>query len=131
MSDPLPEPLADQALDRLFREGRSYNGYLDKPVAPEQLHAIWDLMKFGPTSANALPARLVWVTSDEGKARLAGHAMESNRCKIMAAPVSVIVGMDLQFHDHLPDLFPHADARAWFHGNDALIATTAIRNSSL
>lgn len=127
----MSEPLPAETLDRLFREGRSYNGYLDTPVATEQLHAIWDLMKFGPTSANALPARLVWVTSDEGKAKLAAHAIDSNKGKIMSAPVSVIVGMDLAFHEHLPDLFPHADARSWFHGNDALIATTAIRNSSL
>ena len=127
----MSEPLPDATLDRLFREGRSYNGYLDKPVATEQLHAIWDLMKFGPTSANALPARLVWITSDDAKARLASHALESNRAKIMSAPASVIVGMDLEFHEHLPDLFPHADARSWFHGNDTLIATTAIRNSSL
>lgn len=127
----MSEPLPAQSLDRLFREARSYNGYLDRPVAPGQLHAIWDLMKFGPTSANALPARLVWVTSADAKDRLAAHVSATNRAKIVAAPVSVIIGMDLQFHDHLPDLFPHADARAWFHGNDALIATTAIRNSSL
>lgn len=127
----MPDPLPDVALDRLFRDGRSYNGYLEQPVAAEQLHAIWDLMKFGPTSANALPARMVWVTSADAKARLAAHASDTNKAKIMSAPVSVIIGMDMQFHDHLPDLFPHADARSWFVGNDAMIAATAIRNSSL
>ena len=127
----LSDILPDATLDRLFRQARSYNGYLDKPVTTDQLHAIWELMKFGPTSANGLPARLVWVTSDEAKAKLAAHVGPNNKAKIASAPVSVIVGMDLAFHDHLPDLFPHADARSWFHGNDALIATTAIRNSSL
>lgn len=127
----MSEPLPDATLDQLFREGRTYNGYLDRSVATEQLHAIWDLMKFGPTSANALPARMVWVTSADAKARLAAYASDTNKAKILSAPVSVIVGMDMQFHDHLPDLFPHADARSWFIGNDAMIATTAIRNSSL
>lgn len=123
--------LPDAALDQLFRTARTYNGYLDRPVAAEQLHAIWDLVKMGPTSANALPARLVWCTSRAAKERLAACAGGTNPSKIRAAPVSVIIGMDLSFHDHLPDLFPHADARSWFAGNDALIEATAFRNSSL
>ena len=125
------QPLGDAALDQLFRTARTYNGYLDKPVSEVQLRAIWDLMKMGPTSANALPARLVWCTSQEAKDRLADAAGGTNPDKIRKAPVSVVIGMDHEFHEHLPDLFPHADARSWFTGNDALIASTAFRNSSL
>lgn len=124
-------PLNDQALDQLFREARSFNAYLDKPVEDSQLHDIWDLMKFGPTSANCLPARIVWCKSDEAKQKLAALAMPSNGEKIMSAPVTAIIGMDLEFYEQLPELFPHADARSWFVGNDALIEKTAFRNSSL
>ena len=125
------EPLNDAALDQLFRNGRTYNGYLDKPVTTAQLEAIWDLMKMGPTSANCLPARLVWCVSDEAKEKLAASAAESNADKIRSAPVSVVIGMDMEFHEKLPELFPHTDARSWFTGNAALIEATAFRNSSL
>lgn len=127
----MSQPLSDAALDQLFRTARSYNGYLDRPVATEQLHAIWELMKMGPTSANCLPARLVWCTSDAAKERLAGCALPSNADKIRSAPVSVVIGMDMEFYEALPELFPHADAKSWFTGNDALIESTAFRNSSL
>ncbi len=125
------QPLSDAALDQLFRTARSYNGYLDQPVSTEQLHAIWDLMKMGPTSANMLPARLVWVTSDAAKQQLASFCLPANTEKIRAAPVSVIIGMDLDFHLHLPTLFPHADAKAWFEGNEPLKEISAMRNSAL
>jgi 3-hydroxypropanoate dehydrogenase len=124
-------PLTDQALDQIFREARSYNGYLDKPVSQDQLTAIWDLLKMGPTSANCLPARIIWCVSAEAKAKLAGMAMPANGEKILSAPVTVIIGMDMEFHEQLPELFPHADAKSWFTGNDALIKETAMRNSSL
>lgn len=124
-------PLNDQALDQLFREARTYNGYLDKPVNEAQLNDIWELMKFGPTSANCLPARMVWCTSTEAKEKLAALAMPANATKILSAPVTVIIGMDMEFYEQLPELFPHADARSWFVGNDALIQSTAFRNSSL
>ena len=127
----MSQPLSDAALDQLFRTARTYNGYLDRPVATEQLHAIWELMKMGPTSANCLPARLVWCTSDAAKERLAGCALPSNADKIRSAPVSVVIGMDMEFYEALPELFPHADAKSWFTGNDALIESTAFRNSSL
>lgn len=127
----MSEPLSDSALDQLFRTARTYNGYLDKPVSDAQLHAIWDLMKFGPTSANCLPARLVWCTSDDAKQRLAALALPDNAKKILAAPVTVIIGMDLEFYENLPELFPHTDARSWFVGNDELAKATAFRNSSL
>ena len=127
----MSQPLADAALDQLFRTARTYNGYLDTPVATEQLHAIWELMKMGPTSANCLPARLVWCTSDAAKEKLAGCAGGINPDKIRGAPVSVVIGMDLEFYEELPELFPHTDAKSWFVGNEALIESTAFRNSSL
>ena len=124
-------PLPDAALDTLFREARSYNHYSDRAVGEDQLRAIWDLMKWGPTSANQLPARLVWCVSDEAKAKLAACASEGNRDKILKAPVTVIIGMDVEFHEHLPELFPHTDAKAWFDGNTELRTASAFRNSSL
>lgn len=127
----MSEPLSDAALDQLFRTARTYNGYVDKPVGEEQLHAIWDLMKFGPTSANCLPARILWVTSEEGKEKLAALALPANGDKIRKAPVTAIIGMDLEFHENLPELFPHADAKSWFDSNAELAQTTAFRNSSL
>ena len=123
--------LDDVALDRIFRTARSYNGYTDQPVSEAQLHAIWDLMKWGPTSANQLPARLVWCVSDESKARLAACTSAQNQPKILKAPVSVIIAMDVEFHEHLPTLFPHTNAKAWFDGNTELREASAFRNSTL
>jgi 3-hydroxypropanoate dehydrogenase len=125
------QSLPDAALDQLFRTARTCNGYLDRPVSNDQLEAIWALMKMGPTSANCLPARLVWCVSDEAKEKLAACAMPANGDKIRKAPVSVIIGMDLKFYEQLPELFPHTDARSWFAGNEALASATAFRNSSL
>ena len=127
----MSQPLSDAALDQLFRAGRSYNGYLDKPVSTEQLHAIWDLLKFGPTSANMLPARLVWCTSTDAKQKLAACCLPANAEKVLKAPVTVIIGMDLDYHEQLPWLFPHTDAKAWFDGNEPLREVSALRNSSL
>ncbi len=127
----MTEPLNDSALDQLFRKARTFNEFLDKSVSMEQLEAIWDLMKMGPTSANCLPARLVWCVSAEAKDKLAGCVMDSNAAKIRSAPVSVVIGMDMEFHEQLPELFPHTDARSWFTGNAPLIESTAFRNSSL
>lgn len=124
-------PLDDAALDQLFREARSFNGWLDQDVTDAQIRAIYELMKMGPTSANQQPARLVWCKSPEAKARLAAHAGEKNRPKIETAPVCVIIGMDTEFHEHLPFLFPHTDARSWFATNEELRRANAFRNSSL
>ena len=128
---PINQPLGDAALDQLFRTARTYNGYLDTPVSNDQLEAVWELMKFGPTSANCLPARIVWCVSDESKQKLAALAMPANGEKILQAPATAIIGMDMEFYENLPELFPHTDARSWFVGNDALIEKTAFRNSSL
>lgn len=128
---PVNQPLNDDALDQLFRTARTYNGYLDTPVSNEQLEAVWELMKFGPTSANCLPARIIWCVSEESKQKLAALAMPANGEKILSAPATAIIGMDMEFYENLPELFPHTDARSWFVGNDALIEKTAFRNSSL
>jgi 3-hydroxypropanoate dehydrogenase len=127
----MSEPLTDAALDQLFRTARTYNAYHDKPVTRAQMDAIWEVMKFGPTSANCLPARLVWVESQEAKAKLAAMSLPANGEKIMSAPVTVIIGMDTEFYEQLPELFPHADARSWFKDAPALAEATAFRNSSL
>ncbi len=119
------------AIAQLFTEARSFNHYTDEPVSTADLHAIWDLMKMGPTSANQLPARLVWCTSAEAKEKLAACASDTNADKIRQAPVVVVIAMDHEFHEHLPELFPHADAKSWFDGNAELRAASAFRNSTL
>lgn len=123
--------LTVDALDQIFREARSYNGWIDKPVGDGKLHAIWELMKMGPTSANMLPARIVWVKSEEAKAKLARLAMEGNQEKILSAPVTAILGYDIDFHEELPWLFPHTDAKSWFEGDEEGRKEGAFRNSSL
>ncbi len=123
--------LTEHDLDLIFRTARTVNGWQDRAVSPELLRKVYDLMKFGPTSANCCPLRIVFVTSAEGKARLRPLLMEGNVDKTMAAPAVAVLAWDTQFYDHLPRLFPHADARSWFVGNEKLIADTAFRNSSL
>lgn len=123
--------LSADALDQIFDEARSYNGWLDKDVSEDQIRAIHDLMKMGPTSANMQPARIVWVKSDEAKRQLAQCAIESNRSKILTAPVVAIIGYDIDFHDELPWLFPHTDAKSWFASDEDARVVHALRNSSL
>jgi nitroreductase len=125
------EPLSDHALDVLFRKARSHNGWLDKPVSDEQIRQIYDLLKWGPTSANSCPARFVFVKSAAAKEKLKACLDEGNVEKSMTAPVVAIIGMDMEFYEKLPKLFPHTDARAWFVGKPAKIEETAFRNSSL
>lgn len=124
-------PLGADALDLLFREARTHYGWADTPVTEADLRALYDLVKMGPTSANASPARFIFVHSPEAKARLATAVSDNNKAKVLAAPVTAIIGFDTNFHDRLPELFPHADARSWFAGNEALSRETAFRNSSL
>jgi 3-hydroxypropanoate dehydrogenase len=123
--------LADDVLDRVFRTTRTFNHYTDQPVSEATLRALWDLMKWGPTSANQSPARIVWCVSQEAKDKLAACASGTNAPKIKAAPVTAIIAMDLEFYEKLPKLFPHTDASAWFRGNDKLIQESAFRNSTL
>ncbi|HET7331474.1 malonic semialdehyde reductase [Dyella sp.] len=127
----MSEKLAEAALDQLFRTARTYNAFLPKEVADEQLHALYELAKFGPTSANSSPMRLVFVKSAAAKEKLKPFLSEGNRAKTMAAPVTAIVANDHAFYEKLPQLFPHADARSWFVGNQPLVDTTAFRNATL
>jgi 3-hydroxypropanoate dehydrogenase len=123
--------LNDNALDQVFRAARTHNGWQDRPVPEALLQQAVDLAKMGPTSANISPMRIVFVRSSAGKERLRPALAPGNLEKTMAAPVTAIIAHDLAFYEKLPRLFPHADARAWFVGNDELINVSAFRNSSL
>jgi 3-hydroxypropanoate dehydrogenase len=126
------DKLDDLALDRLFRTARTRNAWTDRPVTERQLRELYDLVKFGPTSGNCCPARFVWVTSAEAKAKLAALAAPPNAPKILAAPVTVIVGYDLDFAEQLPRLFPARGKEMQGYFSDPLVAKiTAFRNSSL
>ncbi len=127
MTDKLP----DASLDQLFRDARTRGSWHDKDVPDALLHELVELVKLGPTSGNCSPARFVFVKSPEAKARLKPFLSDGNRDKTMKAPVCAIIGYDLEFHEHLPKLFPHTDAKSWFEGKPDKIADTAFRNSSL
>lgn len=123
--------LDDKALDLLFREARTHNGWLDRPVTDAQIRAIYDILKMGPTSSNSQPARFIFIRTREGKEKLRPALSEGNTAKTMAAPVTAIVAYDTQFYEHLPKNFPHnPDAINWFKGTPAA-APTAFRNGSL
>ena len=124
--------LDDLALDRLFRTARTRNGWTDRPVTEHELRELYDVVKLGPTSGNCSPARFVWVRSAEGKSKLAALAAPGNAPKILAAPVTVIIGYDLDFADQMPTLFPARGKEMQRYFSDPLVAqTTAFRNSSL
>lgn len=127
----MPDRLIEAALAQLFTEARTHNRWLPREVTDDQLREIVDLLKMGPTSANSSPARFVFIKSAEAKARLKPHLSTGNAEKTMQAPVTAIVAHDLAFYDHLPKLFPHTDARAWFVGKEEHIRTTAFRNGTL
>ena len=127
MTDALPEP----SLDQLFGAARTHNAWFEEDVSDALLHEIVDLVKLAPTSANCSPARFLFVKSREAKEKLKPHLSEGNRDKTMKAPVCTIIGYDLDFHQHLPKLFPHTDAKSWFAGNEKKIAKTAFRNGTL
>lgn len=125
-------PLDDAALDTIFRTARTYNGYTDEPVTQAQIETIYDLLKMGPTSANMQPARFVWLLSQESKEKLADLATGKNPPKIRKAPAAVVIGMDQDFHEQLPWLFPHDQtAKSWFEGDPEGRKVHAIRNGSL
>ncbi len=124
-------PLPDSALDQLFRNARSQNGFVDKPVSDEQVHAIYELMKMGPTAANSCPVRLVFVKSFGAKEKLRPCLAQGNIDKSMSAPVVAIIAMDLGFYEKLPYLLPHVDARSWFVGDEQKIKESAFRDSTL
>lgn len=129
--DTTPETLDEAGLDLLFRKARTYTAWLPKPVSDEQLHAIYDLFKWGPTSANTCPVRIVFLKSDEAKARLLPALAPNNVEKSRTAPVVAVVAYDLEFYEKLPELYPAVDARAWFVGKPDFIEASAFRNSSL
>jgi 3-hydroxypropanoate dehydrogenase len=118
-------------LGTLFTEARTQNGFLPTEISEETLRTLYDLFKMGPTAANTTPARVVFVKSEEAKERLIPHLAPGNQQKSREAAVVAIIGYDLEFYEKLPYLFPHADARSWFAGNEALIQEAAFRNSSL
>jgi 3-hydroxypropanoate dehydrogenase len=126
-----PSALAPPALDQLFLQARTYNAF-DGEVGDALLHRLYDLVKFGPTTANTCPARFVFVKSAEAKAKLGPALDEGNYRKTMAAPCTAIVAYDLAFYEKTPVLFPHTDAKGWFDTkSDAELTTIALRNGSL
>src|SRR6266496_4149476 len=126
------EVLADAALDQLFRKARTHTAWLEKPVTDETLKLLYDLMKWGPTSANGSPARFVFIRSQEAKERLRPTLAPGNVEKTMTAPVTVIIAYDLLFFEKMPKLFPHSPGmRDLFAQNPQLIEETAKRNSTL
>ncbi|KZC38245.1 MULTISPECIES: malonic semialdehyde reductase [Rhodanobacter] len=127
----MSELLSEASLDQLFRNARTFNAWLPKEVSDEQLQQVFDLAKFGPTSANCSPMRVVFVKSKAAKAKLEPFLSDGNRAKTMEAPVTAIVATDYAFYEQLPKLFPHADAKSWFVGNQPLIDSTAFRNATL
>ena len=116
---------------QLFDDARTQNGWLDTPVSDAQLHQLYDLMKWAPTSANCSPARIIFVRTAQTKQKLIACMADGNKAKVEQAPVTAIIGMDMAFFERLPQLFPHADAKSWFVGKPDLIQATAFRNSSL
>ena len=124
-------PISQEALDQLFRDARTHSTWLSEPVPVELLRKAFELARLGPTSANGSPARFVFLTTPDAKARLKPVLAPGNVDKAMAAPVTVIVAWDTEFHENLPKLFPQADMRSYFAGNQALITESAFRNSSL
>lgn len=126
------ERLGDDALDALFREARTVNGWLDKEVSDDQLRDVFDLMKMGPTSANISPARILFIRSAAAKERLSPHLSRGNRAKTMAAPACAILAIDYEFYDHLGYLFPHEPkAASWFKTTEESINSNAFRNATL
>lgn len=123
--------LSEAALAALFHEARTQNAWADRPLPAGTAERLWDAVKMGPTSANCLPGRLLFIESPEAKARLEPLMSSGNRAKTMTAPMTVIVCQDMAFYDKLPELFPHVDARPWFTGSPEKIRDTAARNSTL
>ena len=123
--------LDDGALDLLFREARSHNGWQDRPVPDDILRQLFDIMKMGPTSANCSPLRLLFLVSTPAKERIAPALSSGNKTKTLTAPVVSILGYDTHFYDHMKTLFPHVDAKPWFTSSETLALETAFRNSTL
>ncbi len=117
--------------EQLFDNARTANGFTSRSVDDALLHQLYDMLKWGPTSANCSPMRVQFVKSAAAKEKLLAAVSPGNTAKTQSAPVTAVIGMDMQFYEKLPQLFPHADARSWFVSNQAMIDATAFRNSSL
>jgi len=133
LSPDCAHPADPDLLNRLFTHGRTFSHWLPRPVDDGLLMRAWNLARLGPTSANCQPLRILFVRSPEAKARLRACLAPGNVDKTMRAPVTALFAADSRFYDHLPRLYPHADARSWFAGEaqKALAEATAERNSSL
>ena len=127
----ISQSLDQSALSQLFTAARTHNSWQDKPVTDEQIENIYELLKFAPTSVNCNPARILFIKSPQAKERLVACVSPGNLEKTRTAPVTAIIGMDLDFYEQLPKLFPHVDAKSWFVGKEGFIESTAFRNSSL
>src|ERR1043165_3636095 len=122
----------DECLDLVFRKARTHSAWRDEPVDDQLLRQVYDIAKMGPTSANMCPLRIVFVKSREAKEKLKPALDAGNVAKTMSAPVTAILGMDIHFYEKLPELFPHADAKAWFKDlPENVLEYMALRNSSL
>ncbi len=128
---PAQDRIAEETLDQLFREARTHNAWQTRPVPEELLRETVALAEMGPTSANSLPMRVVFVRTQDAKEKLKPALMPGNVDKTMAAPVTAIAGYDLAFFENYPRLFPHADVKPWFSGNEALARDTAYKNGTL
>ena len=128
----MKKPLDTSALAQLFTAARSHNDWHDRAISDNDLQRLYDIWKYGPTSANCSPARVVFVRSEAARERLMPHLSSGNQAKTRAAPVCAIIGYDVKFYDRIPELFPHApSARDWFTGSAEFADTTALRNSTL
>lgn len=125
------KPLSNEALETIFTQARTHNAWKPEAVSDDLLHQIYEIMKWGPTSANCCPARIVFVKSKEAKEKLVACMAPGNAEKTKNAPVTAIIATDTEFYEKLPKLFPHTDARSWFVGNQPLIDSTAFRNGTL
>ena len=124
-------PLDEEALNLIFGEARSMNGWQDKDVSDAMIHSLYDLTKMGPTSTNCSPARFVFVKSEAEKVKFEPALLPNNISKVMTAPVVAIIGYDLDFSDHMTKLFPHMDVAPMYKSNNEMNVSTAFRNSSL
>lgn len=123
--------LDDGALDQLFREARTRNGWTDTPVSEAQIRAIYELMKFGPTTGNSCPARFTWLLTREARLRLEPYCDQGNKAKMVASPVTVIIAYDVDFHEQMPKLFPHDPSAVGWWPDPVARERVALRNGSL
>jgi 3-hydroxypropanoate dehydrogenase len=125
------EPIPQESLTQIFLEARTFHGFLNEDVNDDVLRKVYDLMKWGPTSANCSPARIIFVRTKEAKEKLAACLDKGNIKQTLSAPVTAIVAYDMKFYDRLPTLFPHGDSRSWYAGKPEFIQETAFRNGSI